>query len=373
MPNEFQNAPTPAADPSAKPRRALPDVLAAFRVRARTLDADQRAEAALDLLLQETGAVGVGVNILNASRRVIAATDYPVTPDKVAGYLRHGHTLDLLLAESFLIDYAWDIGPNIAFTFPDSVLHNSPLYQFGYSTAGDRFMAFLCSPPKSDGTFHGLCLGRSDRNFTRRELRAFQMVAVEFGDAIADITRLHPLPLHQYSRETAVIEVDSTFRALTISHHAESILALYFGPCEQLPDGRFKLPGTLEAALREYWDYAGSEFPPGAHGVDYSFCHSCRGRRLSVIFGRHDQDRVRVSLLEDLGRLRTISRIRALCGKLPRDRYSTFVVCMGLMDGIHDTQALMKTAGIAALKRSSALKLISKARNLIEQEANPNF
>ncbi len=371
MPDNLQRNPPTAPDRPGRLRRALPDVLAEFRISARTLDPDRLSEAALDLLLQQTGAMGVGINILNASRRVVSATDYPVTPVKVAGYLRHGHTLDLLLAESFLIDYAWDIGPNIAFTFPDSVLHNSPLYKFGYATAGDNFMAFLCSPPRSDGTFHALALGRSDRNFTRRELRAFQAIAVEFADTMANITKVHPLPLLQYARETAVVEVDSTFRALTISHHAESILALYFGPCEPLPDGRFNLPGTLEGKLRDFWGYAGSEFPPGALCVDYSFCHSCRGRRLSVIFGRHDPDRVRVSLLEDLGRLRTISSIREMCGKLPRDRYSTFAVCMGLLDGIYDTRALAKAAGIAALKPSSALKLISRARNLIEQARNP--
>lgn len=361
-------APTPARPRPS--RKSLEQILADFRQRCRDLDAESFFDASFELLLEQTGSTDGSMNILDTTGRVTAATDYPWTPEKEAWYTRYGHAITFMLAESFLVNYAWDIGPGIAFTYPDSVYQTSPIYRFLYSRLGANYMAVLCSPTRTDGTMHVLALTRPDRAYTRRELRALQVIGTEFGDRMVGITTAYPMPFERFVREPLVIELDQTLHITRLPNHVESILALHFGYCDRLPDGRFKLPAALERRLREYWDYAVAQFPPGLHGKEYSFCHTCRGRRLCVTFGDSPSNGLRVSLTEDIAQLKKIARIRHRCNQMSRDRYSTFAVCMSLLDGINETSALMKQSGITALKLSSAHKLISKARNLIDEMAH---
>ncbi len=361
-------APTPARPRPS--RKALDLVLSEFRTRCQGLDPEGFFNASFELLLEQTGSTDGSMNIIDTAGRVIAATDYPWTTEKEAWYLRHGHTMTYMLAESSLVNYAWDIGPGIAFTYPDSVYQTSPIYRFVYSRLGANYMAVLCSPTQPDGTMHVLALSRPDRGYARRELRALQLIGTEFRERMVGITARYPMPLERFVREPVVIELDRTLHITSLPQHAESVIALHFGFCERMPDGRFKLPGAFERRLRKYWDYAIAQFPPGLHGQEYSFCHTCRGRRLCITFGESAANGLRMSLTEDLSRLKMIAGIRHRCNQMSRDRYSTFAVCMSLLDGISETKALMKHSGIAALKLSSAHKLISKARSLIEQVSN---
>lgn len=357
----------PATPGPRRRHRALAPLLAELGVRFRRGEDDRFLEAVFDLLLEQTESLDVGINHFDISGRLIAATDYPATSEKEAWFARYGHTVSLLVAESFLIDYIWDVGPNVAFTFPDAVFQASTLYKFVYSLIRADHMAAFCFPPRPDGTLLALALTRTDRGYNRRELRALQAIATTFGERIAGIPTRRPLRFENFVRQNIVIELDEAFHVRDLSHQAESIIALYFGFCQQQADGRFRLPEIFERPLRDYWDYAATQFPPGAKGIDYSYCHTCRGRRLCVTFTGSSDERIRVCLTEDLGRLREIAKIRQLCGGMSRDRYSTFAVCMSLLDGITGTKALMKHSGISALKLSSAHKLISKAQNLIAQ------
>ncbi len=357
----------PATPKPRRRRKALPLVLADFGVRFGHCENDQFLKAVVELLLEQTESSDAGINLFDISGRLIAATDFPVTPEKEDWFARYGHILSLLLAENFMMDYVWDMGPNVAFAFPDAVFQTSALYKFVYSRIRADYMSLIYFSPKPDGTMLAMVLSRTDRAYNRRELRAFQVIAMAFRDRITNIATAQPLRLEHFVRETIIMELDATFHGLDLTIQAESIIALYFGFCERLPDGRSRLPAVFERRLRDFWSYALTQFPPGAMGIDYSFCHTCRGRRLCIMFSGSSDGRIRVCLTEDIGRLREIANIRQLCGRMTRDRYSTFAVCMSLLDGISETKALMKHSGIAALKLSSAHKLISKAKSIIDQ------
>lgn len=133
---------------------------------------------------------------------------------------------------------------------------------------------------------------------------------------------------------------------------------------EELTDPA-RLPAALEADIRRYREETLRFTQPVQGGYRHAFTKAHRGRSLCLEIRSNPKGIHTLSLYEDQSKHADLRRIIAACRLLDRDRGPVFTTCLILAEGWHDTDDIMKRAGLTKLKRSAALKIINPAKNIM--------
>jgi len=129
------------------------------------------------------------------------------------------------------------------------------------------------------------------------------------------------------------------------------------------------LPTALEADIKRYREESsrGVQIQSADIAFYHAFTKAHRGRVLCLSVQSHPGGTFQLSLHEDLSQHERLRRIKDACRALPRDRSSVFSACLVVAEGVSATEEIAKRAGLAALKPSSALRIVNQARKIVAQ------
>jgi hypothetical protein len=271
---------------------------------------------------------------------------------------------------SDLFEAKWDAHDNTAFTYPDSLWLSSPLYRYLYRELDLRYVATYGNPARADGSQVVVFATRSHADgapYKEADLKKMAHVCTHFAAELSSLEPAGPYmpPPSMPADHVATLDADLLRPRQPLPRYVQALFAVFYGACPLGPDGQALLPPKLQADIRQHLaDYQRTVAPTGA-AFFHAFTKPHRGRVLCLSVESHPTGTFSLRLHEDLSQHRRLHRLNLACRALDRDRRAIFSACLVIAEGVHADDEIAHRAGFAALKPSSAVRLINQARRIV--------
>lgn len=279
-----------------------------------------------------------------------------------------GPVFNVLCPVSEIYEHIWDARPGVAFALPDSLLQGSLLYTFIAQPTDCRHVALFGYPMDPDGGQAMVLLARrhGTRAYEPRALRAMEDICRIGVTELPATLGEAPRPRHARPEEhTAAL--DAQLRPAALSRYMRALLALFYRVPGLEAESGLRLPTSLEHDIRRFREDYLRSVQPVDGGFYHAFTKSHQGRLLCLAVQSHPDGSFQLTLHEDVSQLERLRRIKAACRALERDRASVFSASLIVAEGVQETAEIARRAGLAALKPSSALRIVNRARSIVAE------
>lgn len=316
----------------------------------------------LQLINEYTGSTFSGLNLNDPLGRMLGFVAWPLPPERIKLLQEFTPALSAVILASPIHQWLWDHGPNVAFGLPDALFHATQAYRTAYKHANMHHVAFYHYPADAQGNLVIVCISRSDRAFSLAEIGALQTICDEFGETLDDLEAGVPMGPRHSTVADHVVELDGQLRPKSVSAYAGGLISLFYGP---LREGGTILPDLLIEEITYYRSQYHWTLLPAERGEFFAFTKRNLGRTLCLSIQSDQCGGSRLTVYEDISQLKRLRALKDICRGLPRDRYAMFGACLAVLDGVQDDKEIQRRAGLAALKATSAARVVSKARSIV--------
>jgi hypothetical protein len=262
-----------------------------------------------------------------------------------------------------------DRNPGVAFAMPTDVFRSSLIHHY-IGRAFNEYQLAACGYPvraNGDQVVVLAARGEGEPLYEDRDLLAMERVCAAFADELSVVEPARVLMPRHATPAEQTIALDSVFRPAKPSLYAQAVLALFYGGRREAADGTPLLPLALEADLRTHRDNHQRLGDIAPQDYAYAFSKNHLGRVLMLHLRATASAGYHLSAHEDLSQHARLYRLKAACRGLSRDRTTVYLTCLLLAEGLRDPAEIARRGGFAALKPSSAQKIINQAKRLVAE------
>jgi hypothetical protein len=206
--------------------------------------------------------------------------------------------------------------------------------------------------------------GHEQSPYTPADLRTMEEICARFATHFADMPAGVLAPRALKTTEHEII-LDAQLHPADFPRHAQAILSLFYGRLSTDSAGQPQLPAELTARLRQHRQTAVATPTADDEEFRFAFTRPYRGRLLCLTAASAPAGGWRLTCHEDLSCYDRLRFVKKACwDELARDRRAVYHAALALLDGERDPAVVARRAGIAALKPSSAVRIINQARKI---------